>query len=440
MYPNLYYIFKDWFGVHWETLKLFNSFGLMVALAFLVAAWVLSSELRRKERLGLLLPREENVVVGKPASAAELAFNFFIGFLFGYKLVGLIFSRPENMNPQQYIFSSEGNILGGIVVGLILLGLKYWEKNKQKLKKPESRKLRIWPHDRVGDIIILGLIFGIIGAKLFDNLEHWDQFIQDPIAAIFSASGLAFYGGLILAAIAICWFAYKKGISIKHLVDSAAPALMIAYAIGRLGCQVSGDGDWGIYNSAYTSDAFGNLSLAKPGDFENNLEKYKTYYISGQLIDSNNVIQNITDRTYGSLDNVPHKSFAGPSFLPKWLFAYSYPQNVNADGILIPGNTEEHNRVLPSPVFPTPLFEIVVCSLFFLIMWGLRKKITTPLVMFGLYLTLNGIERFFIETIRVNKRYDVFGMQLSQAEIIAIILTISGIALIFTARKIAKAK
>ena len=439
MYPNLYYIFKDWFGVQWESLKLFNSFGLMVALAFLAAAWVLSSELRRKERLGLLLPREESIVVGKPATLSELIFNFFIGFLFGYKLVGLVFSRPEGMDPQRYIFSSEGNILGGIVVGLLLLGLKYYEKNKQKLQKPETRKVRIWPHDRVGDIIILGLIFGIIGAKLFDNLEHWDTFIQDPIAAIFSASGLAFYGGLIVAAIAICWFGYKKGITIKHLVDSAAPALMIAYAIGRLGCQVSGDGDWGIYNSAYTSDAYGNLSLAKSGDFEKTLETHKTYFISGQILDSNNVAQNITDRAYGSLANVPHKSFKGPSFLPKWLFAYSYPQNVNADGIVIPGNTEEHNRVLPSPVFPTPLFETIACTLLFLVMWGLRKKITTPWVMFGIYLILNGFERFSIETIRVNKKYDMFGVPLSQAEIIAIILAIIGFAIIVIAKKNAKA-
>lgn len=435
MYPNLYYIFKDWFQVEWPTLKLFNSFGLMVALAFLVAAWVLSAELRRKERLGLLLPREENIVVGKPASFSELAFNFIIGFIFGYKLLGLVFSKPENMNPQEYIFSSEGNFLGGLVLGLLLLGLKYYEKNKHKLAKPESRLLRIWPHDRVGDIIILGLVFGILGAKLFDNLEHWDEFLKDPIGAIFSASGLAFYGGLIVAAIAICWFAFKKGIKIKHLVDSAAPALMIAYAIGRLGCQLSGDGDWGIYNSAYTSDAYGNISLAQPDDFQKKLTENETYFVSGKIIDSTGFAQNITDRTYGSLANVPHAYFKGPSFLPNWLFAYAYPQNVNADGVLIPGNIEEHNRVLPSPVFPTPLFEIIICSLLFLLMWSIRKKITTPLVMFGLYLILNGFERFFIETIRVNKRYQVLGAALSQAEIIAILLAISGLVIILWTKK-----
>ena len=63
--------------------------------------------------------------------------------------------------------------------------LKWWEKNKQKLKEPERRNVRIWPHDRVGDIIILGLIFGIIGAKLFDNLENWSDFVKDPIGRLF---------------------------------------------------------------------------------------------------------------------------------------------------------------------------------------------------------------------------------------------------------------
>ena len=119
--------------------------------------------------------------------------------------------------------------------------------------------MRIWPHDRVGDIIVLGLIFGILGAKLFDAVENMESLIEDPIGTIFSASGLTFYGGLILASIAICWYGYKKGIKLIHLVDSAAPALMIAYAIGRIGCQVAGDGDWGVYNSAYALNENGKI-------------------------------------------------------------------------------------------------------------------------------------------------------------------------------------
>ena len=430
MYPNLYYVFKDWFGVEWNALKILNTFGLMVALAFIVAALVLSSELKRKEKLGLLLPREEVIVVGKPATFIDLLVNAIVGFLFGFKLLGLLFSKPAEVNAQDYIFSKQGNILGGILFAAVLIAIKWWDKNKQKLKEPERRAVRIWPHDRVGDIIILGLVFGILGAKLFDNFENWDEFIKDPIGRIFSASGLTFYGGLIMAAIAICWYGHKKGIKIRHLVDAAAPALIIAYAVGRIGCQVAGDGDWGIFNSAYTNDSSGKIMVAQPGDFDKQLQKYSTYFTEGKVTDSANYSVYVTDRIYGTLENVPHKSFKGLSFFPNWFFAYSFPQNVNSDGIKIPGNNEEHNRVLPQPVFPTSLYEIIICSFIFLFLWSIRRKIETPLVMFGIYLVLNGMERFLIELIRVNKTYTLFGFHPSQAEIIALLLVISGLVTI----------
>lgn len=439
MYPNLYYVFKDWFGVEWKVLSFMNTFGLMVAVAFIVAAWVLSVELRRKEKQGLLHPREEMITVGKPASFIDLLLNAAMGFLFGYKILGVFFSKPEEMNAQDYIFSNQGSVAGGIFLGLLLAGFKWWDKNKQKLKEPERRVVRIWAHDRVGDIIILGLIFGILGAKLFDNLEHWDDFIKDPIGRILSQSGLTFYGGLILATVAILWFAVKKEINIKHLVDAAAPALMIAYAIGRIGCQVSGDGDWGVYNSAYTSDTQGKVYVAGPGDFEKSLQKNTSYFTEGKAMDSTTPVY-VTDRYYGTLDAVPHRSIKGPSFLPSWLFAYTYPQNVNKDGILIPGNNDEHNRVLPNPVFPTPLYETIFCSIIFLFLWVLRSSIKTPLLMFGLYLVLNGAERFLIELIRVNKSYNFLGFKTTQAELIALILVLIGLLLIFIAKKTYKPK
>ena len=77
MYPNLYYVFKDWFGVEWKALSFLNTFGLMVALAFVAAAVVLSAELKRKEKLGLLFPREEILTVGKPASLYEIISNWW---------------------------------------------------------------------------------------------------------------------------------------------------------------------------------------------------------------------------------------------------------------------------------------------------------------------------------------------------------------------------
>ncbi len=439
MEPNFYYMFKDWFGVEWNGLKLLNTFGLMVALGFLVAAVILSIELKRKEKQGLLFPREEFITVGKPASFLELFLNFLTGFIFGYKLLGFFFNKPAEVTPQEYIFSTSGNILGGLLLGALLVYMKWNEKNKQKLKQPEQRTVRIWPHDRVGDIIIIGLVFGILGAKLFDNFENWNDFIQHPVDRLFSASGLTFYGGLILATITILWFAKRKGIKIIHLVDAAGPTLLIAYAVGRIGCQVSGDGDWGIYNSAYITDNNGKIAEAKAGDYQKQLEKYSTYFLNGSITDTAGRIHYVTDRISKTLTDVPAISYTAPSFLPKWFVAYNYPQNVNKDGIDMANCADEHNRVLPVPVFPTPMYETIICSLLFLFLWGLRKKITTPGVMFSLYLILNGIERFFIENIRVNIKYPVLSCRLSQAEIIALMLILAGIILyIFVKRNSSK--
>ncbi len=439
MYPNLYYIFKDWFGVKWHGLSFLNTFGLMVAMGFVTAAIVLSKELQRKEKQGLLSPREEMIIVGKPASILEILINGIVGFIFGYKIFGLFISKPVEVNPQDYIFSSQGNLIGGLLLGGLLAWFKWYDKNKQKLKEPERRNVRIWPHDRVGDIIILGLIFGIIGAKLFDNLENWSDFVKDPIARLFSASGLTFYGGLILAAIAICWYASKKGIKIIHLVDAAGLALLLAYAVGRIGCQVSGDGDWGVFNSAYVVNAEGKVVEASAGDYQNQLNKYKAYYLDGAVIDKSSLGQDslvyVTDRRYESLEKVPHKLFKGPSFLPTWLFAYTYPNNVNKDGVRIKGCYEEHCRALPQPVFPTPFYETIVCTLLFLMLWAVRKRVTTPGVMFGIYLILNGIERFTVELIRVNNTYSIFSFHPTQAELISACLVLAGLILIIIVKR-----
>jgi hypothetical protein len=433
MYPNLYYVCKDWFGVEWVSLSFLNTFGLMVAIAFLIAAWVISTELKRKEKMGLLLYTEETIIVGKPASFAELFSNGALGFVFGYKLLGLIFFKPEGLTPQEYVFSNNGFLLGGILLGALLTLVKWQEKNKQRLKVPEERRIRIWPHDRVGDIIVLGLIFGILGSKIFDNLEHWDEFWQHPLESLISPSGLTFYGGLILASIVILWYAHKKGITIKYLVDAAAPALMIAYAVGRIGCQVAGDGDWGIYNSAYVNTPIGKIKEARTGDFDSALVKNQNYFLQGKIVEGSTELY-VTDRVYASLSQVPHHYLKGPGFLPIWLFAYNYTQNVNKDGIPITGITDEHNKVLPSPVFPTPLYETILCTVLFFIMWIIRKKIKIPYVMFGLYLSLNGMERFFIECMRVNKPYTIMGIQATQAQSIAFLLFMSGLGLITYAK------
>ncbi|HOZ77828.1 MAG TPA: prolipoprotein diacylglyceryl transferase [Ferruginibacter sp.] len=413
MYPNLYYVFKDWFGVEWKVLSFLNTFGFMVAVGFIVGAIVLTSELKRKEKLSLLLPREETITVGKPATFLDLLINFITGFLFGFKLIGVMLSKPDNVTPQEYVFSSQGNWVAGILLGLLLAGVKWREKNKQKAAKPEQRSIRIWPHDRVGDIVVIALVFGIIGAKVFDGLENWEDFKAHPMERLFSPGGLTFYGGLIVAAIAVCVYASKKNIKLIHLVDAAAPVLIITYAVGRIGCQLAGDGDWGIYNSAYTTAADGKVIEAKAGEYKAQLEKYSDYFLRAHPESK-------------TLDQIPHKAVMAPAFLPDWMLAYNYPQNVNNDGIVLQGITDEHNRVLPIPVFPTPFYETIMCTLLFLVMWGIRKKLKIAGLMTGIYLVFNGTERFLIEHIRVNNITTFFGMQLTQAELISFSMIIAG--------------
>lgn len=378
MYPNLYYAFKDLFGVEWKSLRFVNSFGFFVAIAFILAAVVLVAELRRKSKQGLLQPTEMQITVGQPATAGELLLNFLLGFLLGYKILALfIMNSSATEDPQAFIFSTVGSWPTGIFLGLLFAGLKWWDKNKQKLAKPEKRTVRIWPHDRVGEITIIALVFGLTGAKLFDIFEHWSDFLKHPSDYIFSPSGLTFYGGLICAALAIWWYARRHKIGFWHLNDAAAPALMLAYAVGRIGCQVSGDGDWGIVNP-------------NPKPF---------------------------------------------AWLPDWMWAYTYPHNVNEMGERIPGCIGKFCNELPQAVYPTPFYETIVCLILFGILWSVRKKLKIPGTLFALYLMMNGIERFLIEKIRVNETINFLGFQPTQAEVISVLLFLTGAILWFMLRR-----
>jgi phosphatidylglycerol:prolipoprotein diacylglycerol transferase len=377
MYPNLYYAFKDLFGIELSGLKLVNSFGFFVALSFIFSAWILTLELRRKQQQGLFLHTEETITIGAKATIQELLVNFLIGFIFGYKIIGAFTIADALNDPQSFILSAKGNLPVGLLVGLAFAALKWWEKNKEKLAKPETRVVRIWPQDRVGDIVIYAAAFGFLGAKIFHNLENWNDFVKDPVGSLVSFSGLTFYGGLICAGIAILYYAKRKKIAIVHLLDAMAPTMMFAYAAGRMGCQVSGDGDWGIVN-------------------------------------------------------LHSKPF---TWLPDWMWAYTYPHNVIGEGIPINGCTGPYCNQLPAPVYPTALYEIIICMGLFLVLWFMRKRMKVAGQLFGFYLLFNGIERFFIEKIRVNTKYNFLPFHPTQAEVISFLLVIAGTLMIFKSEK-----
>jgi len=376
MYPNLYYLIEDLFGVKLNGLRLVNSFGFFVALAFIASGYVLYSELKRKEALGEFVPTEESFIVGAPASISELVMNFFFGFLFGYKIIGAFTVANALNNTQAFILSLEGSIGAGIVGGAILCFLKWQEKNKQKLDQPETRKVMLWPHDRVGDIVLQAALWGFIGAKIFHNLENIDDLVNDPWGSLISFSGLTFYGGLILATIAIIIYVRKYNMRVIHFADAMSPTMIFAYAAGRIGCHMSGDGDWGIAN--YNPKPF--------------------------------------------------------SWLPDWMWAYHYPHNVVNQGVPIPGCVGNYCNQLPEAVYPTTFYEIIIMFILFAIIWAIRKKITQPGILTAIYFLFAGGERFFIEKIRVNNKYTSLPFQPTQAELISTFLILLGIVFLIKSK------
>ncbi|MCW3464326.1 prolipoprotein diacylglyceryl transferase [Chitinophaga nivalis] len=423
MYPNLYYAVRDLLGIEFPLLKVFQTFGFFVAIAFLAAAYVLTLELKRHEKNGLLKGIPEKFTIGLPASQGEIIGNAVVGFLLGYKILGLFLQwSVASQDLQGFVFSSQGSWWAGIALAAFMGWNKYYTKKKQALPKPQEKEIMVMPHNRVPDIIVMAAVAGLLGAKVFHNLENWNDFIQDPIGALLSFSGLTFYGGLIVAAIVIITYARKKKVNVRALIDSAAPALMLAYGIGRMGCHFSGDGDWGIYNSAYGIDSTGHTVKVAPAAFNDLVQQHAGFF----------------QQQYGDIAHIPHAPFEKPAsmgFLPDWFFAYGYPHNVINEGVKMVGCEGQYCKVLPVSVYPTALYEIIACIGLFLVLWAIRKKITVPGVLFGVYLILNGTERFFIEKIRVNTKYDIFGFRPTQAEIIATLMVIGGIVLIGYCRK-----
>lgn len=371
MYPTLSDFIFDFTGLR-IPLPI-QSFGLILAISFFLAAYTLGIELKRKEKLGLLIPVKKKVLKGAPASAMDLISSGLFGFIIGYKLLFVVFNYSQFVDDTQGVMlSMDGNWLGGFALGGLFIYLKHAEKKKQLRTPPEWEEETIHPYELVGNFTMVAAVSGLLGAKIFHNLENLDEFSQDPWGSIFSFSGLTFYGGLICGAAGVIWYGLRYNIRPLHLCDANAPGLILAYAVGRLGCQVSGDGDWGIENI--------------------------------------------------------HPKPEWLNWLPDWAWAYRYPHNVNSVGIPIPGCEGRHCMILPEPVYPTPLYECIIGLFIFFLLWNLRHRISIPGKLFSLYLVLNGLERFFIEQIRVNTKYSIFGHLITQAEIISVTLLLTGIA------------
>ena len=101
------------------------------------------------------------------------------------------------------------------------------------------------PPDWAYEMVFAALIGGLVGARLWSVIENWDEAKDDIFGSLFSGSGLVFYGGLLGGALAVIAWAWWRGTLDLIMFDAVAPGLAAAYAIGRIGCQLAGDGDYG---------------------------------------------------------------------------------------------------------------------------------------------------------------------------------------------------
>jgi phosphatidylglycerol---prolipoprotein diacylglyceryl transferase len=101
------------------------------------------------------------------------------------------------------------------------------------------------PGDWAYEIIFSGLLGGLVGARVDYLLQNWDKVSDDLLGNVFSGSGLVWLGGVVGGAIGVLLWAWRRRWLGLPLLDVASVPLAIGYAIGRVGCQLSGDGDYG---------------------------------------------------------------------------------------------------------------------------------------------------------------------------------------------------
>ncbi|HSJ25299.1 MAG TPA: prolipoprotein diacylglyceryl transferase [Longimicrobiales bacterium] len=230
------------------------------------------------------------------------------------------------------------------------------------------------PKDYAWDMLAWCALGGIAGAKIYYLALHWQALVANPLAEILSRGGLVWYGGLIGGIVAYWLQVRARKLPMATMYDATAPALAIAYAVGRLGCFLVGD-DYG----RYTDGPFG---IAFP--------------------------EGAPPSTAGILRSM---------------------------GETVPAHIADATVV---PVHPTQLYEIGLALIMFGILWrlGTNRGFRTG-QLFAVYMVLYGLERFVIEFVRAKSdRIAILGVGLSTSQLMSVLLVAFGAWLFFRRRAV----
>jgi phosphatidylglycerol:prolipoprotein diacylglycerol transferase len=239
------------------------------------------------------------------------------------------------------------------------------------LLRAEMRRMGEDP-EKAWDLVFMAVIGGIVGAKGYYVLLNWQRLLEDPLGLIFSRGGLVWYGGFIVATALVVWEIRRQKLPLPKMADATAPALALAYAVGRVGCFLVGD-DWGRPTGAWYGVRFPQGAPPTRVD--------------------------IIEREFG----------------------------ITVDPALV----EEYGQIVP--VHPTQLYEVGMSTLIFFLLWRIRRHQHRAGWLFMLWLILAGLERFLVEFVRAKD--DRFLGALTLAQVLSLAIVAVGIAGMMRARR-----
>jgi phosphatidylglycerol---prolipoprotein diacylglyceryl transferase len=162
-------------------------------------------------------------------------------------LSGALKWRPDDdaapistMKPEIAVFGLSIKTFGVcFALGFLACGAVCARRLKELGRSPD------WSYE----IVFAALIGGVVGARVYYLLQNYNSLKGSLLGNVFSGSGLVWYGGAVGGAIGVVlWMRWRRVVELQ-MFDMCATALALGYAIGRIGCQVSGDGDYGIRSS-----------------------------------------------------------------------------------------------------------------------------------------------------------------------------------------------